>query len=359
MIERLERQEDDRGDYHGGYNLFDYFSTDEALTYASHYGLYISDLKSYLGEYLSFALETWYWTLDCHNITGDRQWILQQSLRSDSSWKAGNCDMFSGTGCLLTDIDLNSAGPRLPNDTTLSSRHIIFSTEDYSYNVSSAANGSSYLMTPDGHHSVSAGVCSLGTVYVEVEVECGLTNCGPKRIRRSLSPLAVPSWTIFDCLECNGTLRFTTFVHMFTASLSKSHLVPTAVSAYMADPFHTWSRSEYRPAYTFFRFNRVTTRGEVAYGENLDNQDSVAKAVEGSRTYLNRVLKFHDPCLVRDSKYVPGLESGTSLPAPDRAQSMGDMKIKFGDVKAEESIGHIAFAPVDSNVIDLVRKGRK
>ncbi|KAK8007009.1 hypothetical protein PG989_000999 [Apiospora arundinis] len=132
--------------------------------------------------------------------------------------------------------------------------------------------------------------------------------------------------------------------------------------------------------------SRVTTRGEAAYGENLDNQDSVATAVEGSRTYLNRVLKCHDPwfvmlvfassvmlvlclampllalnfsSLVRDSKYVPGLESGTSLPAPDRAQSMGDMKIKFGDVKPEESIGHIAFAPVDSNVIDLVRKGRK
>ncbi|KAK8007010.1 hypothetical protein PG989_001000 [Apiospora arundinis] len=222
MIERLERQGDGGGDYHRWYDVKSPFGGNDD-TYASHYGLYIG--------------ETWYWTLNCHNIRGDRQWILQQSLRSDSSWKAGICDMFSGTGCLLTDIDVNSTGPRLPNDTNLYSRQRFFSIEDYSYNFSSAANGSSYLITPDGHHSVSAGVCSLGTVYVEVEVECGLINCWLKRMRRSLSPSAITSWTIFDCLECNGTLRFTTFAHMFTTSFSKSHLVPTPVSAYMTDPF--------------------------------------------------------------------------------------------------------------------------
>ncbi|KAK8109102.1 hypothetical protein PG984_014903 [Apiospora sp. TS-2023a] len=434
MIEPLKadqgRSSDDDGWYDVPWNTSDYASR---VGFRRLDGIRNVSTEDYT---VLYPIETWYWALDCHNLTSDRMWISQQSSKrvantsdqiSTSTWKAGNCDTLAGTGCLLTDIDLNAATLRRPNNANISPRQIFFSTEDYSVNKSSwhqfdtdaRLNGSIYslyLITPDGHHSMSAGVCSMSTVYVEAEVFWSRDKSAVKRVRRSHSPLTVPSWTVFDCLECDGTLQFTTFAQMFTTSLRSTAFEPTQVSSYMADPERTWGSPSYGdghdPASTLPRRTRSIRLAQLlnSYWELLTgmcllvpfpgiypNYDDPALdgVTTATVTQINILLKCNGgwlvasvfassvllvcclatpllrawmvnpqlalnfSSLVRDNSYVSGSWSGTSLQASERAQSMGDLKIKFGDVKPDEPVGHIALASMDANIVDPVRKGRK
>lgn len=252
LIEPLEADTTRRSDDDGWYDVPDW-SDEYAALVSIPFGFTVKTSEDVDGTAMSVPIEAWYWTLDCHNLTSDRMWILQQSMavastsgpRSNLNWSAGACDTSSGTGCLLTNIDIEVEPLRRPDDANLPLRHIFLSTESDYFNMTSGhpadksghldgSLNSSYLETPDGHHSMSAGICSISTVYVEAELYCIGENCGVKRVRRSLSPSAVPSWTVFDCLECNGTLQFTTLAHMFTTSLTSTAFNPTLVSFYMA-----------------------------------------------------------------------------------------------------------------------------
>ncbi|KAK8091660.1 hypothetical protein PG997_002021 [Apiospora hydei] len=276
---------------------------------------------------------------------------------------------------------------------------------------------SAYLMTPDGHRSISAGVCSMSTVYVEAEFQWNKRGSYVSRVRRSRSPSAAPSWTVFDCLECNGTLQFDTFARMFTTSLTRTALNPTLVSSYMANPSYfneVKEKTEHEPASTLPRRTYSTRLTQLlnSYWGLLTGQNAIIPyndsylfmnlldpaqyaAATGSVTRIDAVLKCHSAWLVtcvfassillvlclatpllrawtvnpqlalnfssllRDDPYVSGSGSGTSFEASDRARTMGDLKIKFGDVKPDDPVGHIALASMDANFVGRVRKGRK
>ncbi|KAK8022621.1 hypothetical protein PG993_013388 [Apiospora rasikravindrae] len=264
---------------------------------------------------------------------------------------------------------------------------------------------------------MSAGVCSMSTVYVEAEFQWDQSGTYVSRVRRSPSPLAVPSWTVFDCLENNGTLQFDTFAQMFTTSLTSTAFNPTLVSSYMANPSYineVTEKIEHEPASTLPRrtYSIRLTQLLNSYWGLLTGQNRMIPynntylymdlldpaqyaATTGNVTLIDAVLECHSAwlvtcvfassvllilclatpllrastvnpqlalnfsSLVRDNPYVSGSGSGTSSEASDRARTMGDLKIKFGDVKPDEPVGHIALASMDANIVGRVRKGRK
>ena len=321
-----------------------------------------------------------------------------------------------GTGCLLTDIDLNDTASRRPNDAHMPFRKIFFSAKDYSF-----TNLSSTLVI-DGIDSISAGVCNISTTHVEVQIRCIGQTCAAEKVRRSLSPLSVPAWTPFDCSDCGlgGASMFLVFAQMFTSSLQSNPSDPTAVSSYLANPSSPFSLDQYPPAstlphrtYSVRVAQLLNTYWSVLGGTSVlvsgigNRNGSMTESgtfwdvpfntssTDSIVTVPNSVLKCHNgwfaasiiasgsllviclatpllrariynpelalnfSSLVRDNAYVSGSESSTSLHASDRARLMNNIKIKFGDVEPEELVGHLALASMDSNAVQRVRKGRK
>ncbi|KAI9170571.1 hypothetical protein HJFPF1_00039 [Paramyrothecium foliicola] len=413
MIEPLE--DDQTADDGGWYRVLG-----NTTEYASLAGVPLSPQPN-TSVMLTFPLETWYWTLDCYNLTSDRTWIAQQfpvpntneSQTTESTWKDGFCDTISGTGCLLSNLG-SGDGVREPTDAKMPPRQLFFSAEDYSF------EGDSTNLKVDGLDSVSAGVCHMSTVYVEAQIDCVGRDCAASKVRRSLSPLAVPAWTPFDYTVGNGALQFFIFAQMFTTSLTSSASNPTAVSAYLANPLSPFSLKQYPPASTLphqtysrrvaqllntywgalggtsvlaaglgdrngslsesfsfwdVPFNTSSTSGVATVPNAIITCHNgwFIMAVFASTTLLmiclvgpllrfrtaNPELALNFSSLLRDNAYVSGSGSQTYLEAPDRARFMRNVKIQYGDVKPEEAVGHLALASVDSTIIFCVRKGRE
>ncbi|KAK7937391.1 uncharacterized protein PG986_014259 [Apiospora aurea] len=227
-------------------------------------------------------------------------------------------------------------------------------------------------------------------------------------------PIETWYWTL-DCLECNDTLQSTTFAQMFTTSLRSTAFNPTHVSSYMADSNFIADAAlkiEHRPASTLPRqtysirlaqllntYWGMLTEQRVMLpylGTYVEIHDPAQYSfATGTLTQIDAVLNCHSAwlvtcvfassillvlclatpllrawttnpqlalnfsSLVRDNAYVSGSGSGTPFEASDRTQFIGHLKIKFGDVKSADPVGHIALASMDTDVVGRVRKGRK
>ena len=377
-----------------------------ATEYASLVGIPLSPLPDTLLS-ASLSIETWYWTLDCHNMSSDNIWILQQTLQQEGAvagftnqtWRSGTCMLYgAGTGCLYSDMGRNNYSAF---DASRPRRQIYFSAEDYG--VTSART------------STSAAICGIRTTYVEMQVACSGRDCRAARVRRSLSPLSTPDWTVFDCASCwtFGIPQFGFFAQAFTSSIKPGNGAArqTPVSGYIADPSAPLGGGTYPPASTLpsetysTRVAQLLNTYWLALGGTSALASGLGDKVNGSNAgsywdvnfnttetkglliQPNAVLQCHKgwwaasvlassvlllicllapllrmwisnpelamnfSSLTRDNAYVAGSTLGSSLDAPDRVRLMGDRKVRLGDVRPEEEIGHMALSSVDANAV--------
>ncbi|KAK4948821.1 hypothetical protein LTR10_012194 [Elasticomyces elasticus] len=379
--------------------------------YASLVGVPISPLRDTPATQF-LTLSTWYWTLDCRNLSSDNVWILIQSSQSlnttsAQTWHSGVCSASgAGTGCLLSDTGRNNYSM---NDAGRSPRQLFFSAENY--------NARSLFV------SQSAAVCSMYTSYIDVQVACIGRQCAVHKARRSLTPQSDEKWTVFDCASCwvYGIPQFDQFSDMFTSSLVPGYGTSrqTLVSGYLADPSTPFSQQDYPPASqlppktysirvsqllnTFWTALSGTSVLASGLGTREGNETGsywdVAfniTSTDGSVITPSSVLQCHKgwwatslwtssllvvvcllapllrllvgnpevalnfSSLVRDNAYVAASSLGSSLDAPARARSMGEIRLRFGDVRPDGDVGHVALGSVDdATAVWRVRKGRK
>ncbi|KAK4539710.1 hypothetical protein LTR36_010421 [Oleoguttula mirabilis] len=351
----------------------------------------------------TLTIETSYWRLECPVLANADQ--PPNTNISESPWAAANG--MSGT------LASNTTYPRvMPSNETqllaeestpipddLSPRTIVYNTWDN-----------------DANYTKTGSICQIYTTYVEAEVSCAGLTCAASQLRRSTLPHPPAAWTFFDA----GSFTWGHFASIFVALINGHSATATGVQLYFVDPQSPFdvnfdkALSTLAPQVYATRFAQLlnsvwaATVGMYAIPDGISaetaSQDEttleetyVAKYANATGTAIRsvEVIQCHNGWLaalsaaslvmvvaslaapllralkhapdftlnvstmVRDNPYVGLPATGSTLTSAERARLAKHMRVRFGDVAAEDEVGHIAVGSVGAgHHVARARKGR-
>jgi hypothetical protein len=396
-IERMDRS---TADPKGWYHIPQFNSSDD---FTSLIGVPSSAI-SFIGNMTtSFDIQTSYWNLSCpvfrnlgngRNVTGGRDEALFAALEADVAHfveynGTGNTTALPPQSLYLSSVDAYPSLDPWGAKSDISLRHIKYADNN---------NRPGQYVGAD---------CTIKTIYVEVSILCSKGSCIAIKIRNSSGSRPPESWTRFDLLA--GT--FSEFARAFTDMFAPASTA-APYQMFIIDPLNPFDNTLTTPALTdvvsnatfalrlsqLFNTYFMARLGATVILKGLQDSPSMVYEIGYSgltldttayETRYTLVLKcntiwfvilllssaitavvslcgliaaacrlgpdigFNVSSLVRDSPFVDQTAVATTLSGTDRSRLMRNWYAKFGDVAAEDEVGHIAIG--SGNVADLQR----
>jgi hypothetical protein len=400
----IERLDPSTANAEGWYPVPQFNSSDD---FTSLIGVPLSMISYVSNLTTSFNIETSYWTLSCpvfedlgdgNNATdypddaSEAKLVANMAPFLDPNEAAAeNMTSFTPENFYVYSLDMHNTSEPLDSQVNLRPRHITY-LENNNYPA----------------HWVAAN-CTIKTRYVEVSTSCSLGSCVAVKIRDSREPHAPASWTSFDGVDS----AFYWFGLHFADALTTGHSVTaTPYQKFIIDPLNPFNESFGIPPVTvvsnatfalrlgqLFNTYWMAMLAPTAVPKGLRNSNLTADTAVVDGTLLSNAtatetqdtlvlecnmvwfvvlllssavtafiglcgliaglcrlgpdIGFNISSLVKDSPYVYQTSVATTLGSTDRSILMRDWYAKFGDVAAEEEVGHIAIG--SGNVGDLQR----
>jgi hypothetical protein len=357
----------------------------------------------------SFSIQTSYWTLSCPSIQnlGNGSNETEPGPQDDASQARLTAKLIQ-----LADpsqIVLQNITADAPQNLYLYSISTHTASEPWDSPNNTGLRQFTYLDENNEYGDWAAASCTIKTTHVEVSAFCSSDNCTAVEIRHSRQTHAPESWTSFDVADGAFYWFATPFIEALVTGMIAT---PTPYQKFIINPLHPFSESfdipcvSVVPNATFalrlgqlFNTYWMAMLAPTAIPKGLRNSNLTADTadikgtLQSSTTAIERrkivVLKcnmvwfavlllsstitafiglcgliaalcrlgpdigFNISSLVKDSPFVDQTSVATTLGGTDRSRLMRNWYAKFGDVAAEEEVGHIAIG--SGNVGDLQR----
>lgn len=254
--------------------------------------------------------------------------------------------------------------------------------------------------------------CSMDTVLLETEMECGLSSKNPScsAVRQRLVDAPEPRLTLLR-QTLKSARALSSFVESFvgadggffnrissatdayiygdTAPYARQDVIDWAtydegvISKRLTSAFNTFHMAtlnslnhtdisfgkdpgpqKYSPASPAVPTYYNSTGGDVVTRVEVYRTDKVWTAIHLTTTFTLLILAglgmafrllIRGPDVVgfvssmtRDNPYIPLLDCGSAMPGPQRAKWLKDMRVQLADVRPNDDVGYVAFRNVPS-----------
>jgi len=398
-IPRIEDLDSSTADAQGWYPVSQLNSSDD---FASLVGLPLSEITQTANLTTSFSIETSYWTLSCP--------VFEQFSYGDNRTQEFQDPDPEAQALYRNTVVGQDLGQNL----------YLYSPQPYNFIDPWDPDGYPWynftrrITYMDSNNDVgwAAANCTIQTRYVEVSTSCSSGICTAVKIRNSLVPATLGSWTLFDS-RSSDFYQFAT--HLATALDSGHPSVATPYQWFIMNPLNAFTpNSTDSPPITTVVSNvtfalrlgqlfntyfmimlapNAITKGlqntnlfadmaEAYSDSSLSNTtatemrdalvlqcntlwfvvlllSSAVTALVGlcgliaALCRLGPDIGFNVSSLVKDSPFVDQASVATTLNSTKRSVLMKDWYAKLGDVTAEDEVGYIAIG--SGNVADLQR----
>jgi hypothetical protein len=349
-----------------------WFDRDINVTYSSLVGIPMTWSDPDRVAQYAMEIETAYLSLDCP-IVGRPQDYKDYRMRSS----------LNASGSTSAVYVANYVWPRLNNDSTL--KPIEFTYWDWGL--------------------TGASQCSITTTYVEAKVQCSsASTCGVSRMRRSRLNHPVRGYTLLDSTPRGAQRNMRIFFEHFTGLMNGHPAQSGPVQNYLLRPENPVasladSEAEVPSNETFatrleqlFNGYWACLQGYTAISAgvkfdtdiSLGDMSGVTQVSNSTYSTRENVVQAHNAWVVtlavasmamiiaslvsplaryfqkspdlmlnisslatRDSPFVALPPSGSFLGASDRARVVKDIRVRFGDVKADADVGRLAIGTLD------------